>query len=255
MSDGEEIIANITDFEAWLKTQPIEDSVILEIVAKVKALCDYQNNEHQNVLQGLKAIARIEPMSRLLTLKAFRKEVTKYLETQVRAHWIVFVVIDVADFKVVNTTFGHAGGDAALEAIGKVLGHIRATSGVATRSGGDEFFLFGEVRDREEASGLARRMYQVINDIRLEAYPRMRLIADMGVICVPLPPLSERFSGIIVDAETAEQRMEVQADGLLYAAKYYAKSKEAPTAEQHYSVKEFKFRNLLEKTKKEKEAS
>lgn len=67
---------------------------------------------------------------------------------------LVVVVIDVDHFKRVNDTFGHAGGDAVLRALGECLGGIARASDVACRFGGEEFVLvFPEMH---ESVALAR---------------------------------------------------------------------------------------------------
>ncbi len=49
------------------------------------------------------------------------------------------ICIDVNDFKVVNDTLGHAAGDAALVAVGRLLESLTRGSDLVCRIGGDEF--------------------------------------------------------------------------------------------------------------------
>src|SRR2546430_888038 len=51
------------------------------------------------------------------------------------------VTIDLDLFKIVNDTYGHAGGDDVLRAIGAAMRHALRQSDVAARTGGDEFAL------------------------------------------------------------------------------------------------------------------
>ncbi len=54
---------------------------------------------------------------------------------------LAVMVVDVDHFKRVNDTFGHAGGDAVLRALGECLAGIVRASDVACRFGGEEFVL------------------------------------------------------------------------------------------------------------------
>lgn len=61
------------------------------------------------------------------------------------------IVVDVNDFKQLNDTQGHAAGDAALLAVGKVLESLIRLEDVACRLGGDEFAVLLPDTTREQA--------------------------------------------------------------------------------------------------------
>lgn len=61
------------------------------------------------------------------------------------------IVVDVNDFKQLNDTQGHAAGDAALVAVGKVLETLIRLEDVACRLGGDEFIVLLPDTTREQA--------------------------------------------------------------------------------------------------------
>ena len=67
---------------------------------------------------------------------------------------VLFLMMDVDDFKTINDTLGHSVGDMVLEQTGHILREITENKGYAGRLGGDEFALIawdfkntGEIRD------------------------------------------------------------------------------------------------------------
>ena len=61
------------------------------------------------------------------------------------------IVVDINAFKQLNDTHGHAAGDAALVAVGRVLETLIRTEDVACRLGGDEFVVLLPDTSRESA--------------------------------------------------------------------------------------------------------
>jgi diguanylate cyclase (GGDEF)-like protein len=78
------------------------------------------------------------------------------------------IIIDCDDFKFINDTFGHAGGDKALKAIvNTISSHIREND-LLLRWGGDEFVLICESVSQTQLKELARRITRSISDMLIE---------------------------------------------------------------------------------------
>ncbi len=90
------------------------------------------------------AQSSLDPLTGVSNRKALTREVAPRLADDWFDHHIV-VTIDMDRFKLVNDGYGHATGDAVLEAIGAGLARIAASdvagAGSAVRLGGDEFLL------------------------------------------------------------------------------------------------------------------
>lgn len=120
-------------------------------------------------------------------------------------------LIDLDHFKKLNDTHGHAAGDVALRAVGKVLARFgRRALDLAGRYGGEEFVLilhkpklYGSVRIAEE-------LVRSIADLGIEnqGAPLGRLTASIGVY-VATPGTEDRPEDFLQ-----------QADIALYAAKH-----------------------------------
>lgn len=113
--------------------------------------------------EELQRLATQDPLTGLSNRRAFQQAMGRDLARAARARKPISVVIlDIDHFKRVNDTYGHAGGDAVLEALGAVLrGSIRQGDVVA-RWGGEEFALILPETPAEGARVLADRLRAAI---------------------------------------------------------------------------------------------
>ena len=66
------------------------------------------------------------------------------------------LILDFDNFKFVNDTFGHQGGDIVLKNFGGILKSVAGEDNIAGRIGGDEFFLFLRNQGAAEAENTAQ---------------------------------------------------------------------------------------------------
>ncbi|MEA1676006.1 two-component regulator propeller domain-containing protein [Nitrospirillum sp. BR 11163] len=120
---------------------------------------------------------------------------------------LTLAILDLDEFKHVNDTHGHPGGDAVLALTGRIIaGHVRSTDLVG-RIGGEEFALLMPHTAAHGARLLADRLRQAIGDecVAIEGGASIRVTASLG--------LAELNSGEDLDA------LYVRADAALYRAK------------------------------------
>lgn len=85
-----------------------------------------------------------------------------------RDHSLGALIIDCDDFKFINDTFGHAGGDKALKEIVDTLSkHIREQD-LLLRWGGDEFVIVCESVNQLQIRELAKRITASISDMQIQ---------------------------------------------------------------------------------------
>jgi two-component system, sensor histidine kinase ChiS len=126
---------------------------------------------------------------------------------------LVFMLIDIDHFKMVNDTHGHNAGDAILRQFADLLRSVFRESDYIVRWGGEEFMVVVRFCNRIEASQLAERFrvlveqtdFDVGNDVIL------RKTCSIGFACFP-------FYLDAPDSLTWEQVADI-ADKALYAAK------------------------------------
>jgi len=126
---------------------------------------------------------------------------------------VVFVMVDLDNFKEINDTFGHPEGDKVLVQMRDVLLEACRESDIVIRWGGDEFLVVGRDTDPDRAEALAHRIRTSIEDhvFNLDEGQVLRTTASIGFACFP-------FVRSHPDAVTWEQVL-AMADDALYTAK------------------------------------
>lgn len=109
---------------------------------------------------------------------------------------IAVLAVDVDDFKMLNDTYGHDGGDRALTRIARVLEQSCRPGDVVARLGGDEMLVLLHDCDAQGAAGVAKRISQELNQDKGLQAPELSLsigIADTSTIRPqdPRPPAQQ----------------------------------------------------------------
>ena len=126
---------------------------------------------------------------------------------------VAVLFLDLDDFKTINESLGHVGGDQLLAAVADRLQTCLRTSDTAARLGGDEFaILLEDLRDESEASNVAQR---VIDSLR----PPIRIGGTAAVIATSI--------GIAVASPGEDGATELlrNADFAMYQAKHGGKGR------------------------------
>ncbi len=94
----------------------------------------------------------------------------------------LLIMIDLDNFKVINDTYGHQAGDAALRVVAKTLqGNSRVMDSCA-RLGGDEFVLLLVNTERDKALVRAQNLIRQLNSLSLVWYgAELPIRASLGL--------------------------------------------------------------------------
>ncbi|MDE1148168.1 MAG: diguanylate cyclase [Azospirillaceae bacterium] len=91
-------------------------------------------------------------------------------------------ILDLDEFKAINDTCGHPGGDAVLAMVGRIIGGHGRTTDLAGRIGGEEFALLMPHTVASDARLLAERLRGTIGDAQAETDGKIiRVTASVGV--------------------------------------------------------------------------
>jgi two-component system cell cycle response regulator len=148
-----------------------------ELVARVRA-----GGRFVDLQRKLIALNSEDGLTHLFNHKYFQEKLALEFDSSLRyTRPLSIAMIDVDDFKHVNDTQGHAGGDRLLETIAKALLEHTRSSDVAARYGGDEFALILRETSIEDAIRCANRISDAVRDlgvtlsIGLAALPHRRI--------------------------------------------------------------------------------
>lgn len=173
-----------------------------ELVQSQEALA-----EQREQIESLKTAVRVDSLTMLGNRAFFDEKLTEM--TQLRDRYeerFSLLLIDVDNFKVINDTYGHQGGDRVLKGVArKIRASLRTTDFVA-RYGGDEFVAILLKASATAASLAARKLCEEIE--------ASRFILDNNEIRTSL-------SIGVAEAEPGEAETSIlkRADFALYQAK------------------------------------
>jgi len=145
--------------------------------------------------------------------RVFEERLALELE-RARRHWRPFVVglADVDDFKRVNDTLGHAGGDRVLRRVGGALAGLGRGIDVVARYGGEEFALLLPETDDEGAAAFGERLRRAVEEASAGEAPRVTVSAGLYVVRPE-------------DLDRAPEELVRRADHALYDAKRAGKNR------------------------------
>ncbi|MEO6143872.1 MAG: sensor domain-containing diguanylate cyclase [Dermatophilaceae bacterium] len=126
---------------------------------------------HQGKLAGsvlaLRRSARMDALTGLPNRALYGDRLAGALARRERGGGIVCVMfLDIDDFKIINDTFGHAGGDDVLVELGRRLTSVLRPTDTLARFGGDEFVILCEdLASVAEAEHLVARIVAATTEL------------------------------------------------------------------------------------------
>lgn len=120
----------------------------------------YDITERKQRDDHIRRMAFRDPLTRLPNRASFDQNLRRALAlAQVSGKRLALLFVDLDEFKNINDTYGHKGGDRMLQAIAIRLANSLRKTDFAARLGGDEFVvLFPEAVDIEAVAGLAWKL-------------------------------------------------------------------------------------------------
>ena len=186
----------------WLAHRVLEPAERLE--AALRSLEGaYDQARSEALLDGLTGLGNH---------RAFQEEIERQWSTATRYNRpLALVLLDLDEFKQINDSDGHAGGDLILRRIGSVINASLRRSDRAFRVGGDEFALLLPDTDADGAYVVTRRLLATC----LEGGSRRRARRPC-----PSRPGSAPYPGAARDRETLYSH----ADAALYWGKRHGRT-------------------------------
>ncbi|WP_394167657.1 GGDEF domain-containing protein [Photobacterium piscicola] len=134
-------------------------------IKKTNKRCDY-----------FKLLATIDDLTELPNRRYFQEELRKYENKM-----LLFIMIDIDNFKKINDKYGHEEGDRILHSFGMVLLNYKNSNIFSARLGGDEFAAFIISNDKQKAIIFAEYLLNEIKNIMVKDEYHMTL--SIGIAC------------------------------------------------------------------------
>ncbi len=143
-------------------------------------------NASAGELDGPVALGLTDPLTQLPNLRHFRQRLRQeFRRAQRFDDALALVLVDLDDFRAVNSRLGRSGADEALKKVAtSLLRSVRDTDFVA-RYGGEEFGLLFPKTHVAGAITSAERVLRDLGALDLGSNPTVRLTASLGVSVFP----------------------------------------------------------------------
>jgi len=162
--------------------------------------------------EKIRYMARYDNLTGLPNRAYFHELVGEYLAGGNRDRHCALAVVDLDDFKNINDTLGHPVGDGLIYSVAQKLAGLAGETVKISRFGGDEFMLYFDNVDSEDAlDGEMKRIFDSLQGEVDVAGHSLRIQASAGAVLARV-------------AETDVDSMFVKADLALYKAKEYGKN-------------------------------
>ncbi len=136
-------------------TKPFSFSELLARVRVGSRVVQYQ--------QHLEYQTQIDSLTGLFNRRAFEKKIVEEFERAKRYdHPLSLLILDIDNFKLINDTYGHHGGDAALVKLSEILREKTRRSDFPSRYGGEEFVLILPATDEGSALPVANKIHEEV---------------------------------------------------------------------------------------------
>ncbi|MEW8565566.1 MAG: diguanylate cyclase [Candidatus Thiodiazotropha endolucinida] len=161
----------------------------------------------------LEYLATRDPLTGCLNRRAFFDKLDMLFEqSRSKGHDLVFMMVDIDNFKWINDLYGHANGDKIIKLVAEILNNNSRPEDVVGRYGGDEFTLALPNADIKQATTIADRL-------RLDIQNKCRTLftnRQQVTLCFGLAALQQQMEDSILLVNNA--------DDALYAAKQQGKN-------------------------------
>lgn len=183
----------------------------IEIVNLYHNFCDMARKITAYVFE-LKQRSLTDPLTNLANRRCLETEGSKIIEVCRRnGAPCSCLVLDLDHFKHVNDTYGHQAGDAALQAVSKIIKRNTRAADICARFGGEEFTILATSTHIDKATLLAERIRTEIEATEITHNEfSFKITASIGI------------SELAIDSRTSLQIIDEgikNADNAMYKAK------------------------------------
>lgn len=159
--------------------------------------------------QELSSLANTDATTGLCNHRYLQERLSKEMErARKRNEPLAVILIDIDDFKLFNSTHGHAAGDKVLKLVADILLSLVRGEMIVGRHGGDKFMIIAPGTNRRKAALVARRIRRRLIDqgIYFDGGQRLPLRVSMGVAVCPHDSANKEELLAYVDASLFESK-------------------------------------------------
>ena len=125
---------------------------------------ELENTVRKETEKCLYDLANYDPLTGLFNRHMFKENLKQAVDLSNKSNTsLALLFLDLDNFKLINDTLGHAMGDKLLISASSRLQSLLNKHSTVARLGGDEFvILMNEIKEKDEASGLATQVIKLL---------------------------------------------------------------------------------------------
>jgi diguanylate cyclase (GGDEF)-like protein len=159
--------------------------------------------------QELSQLANTDALTGLCNHRYLQERLTKGIElSRISDEPLAVTLIDIDNFKLFNSTYGHAAGDKVLRLIADQLVSMLKGKMLVGRYGGDKFMIIAPGSNRRKAGLVAGRIRRrlIEQGVYLDGGQRLPLRVSMGIAVCPQDSTNKEELLAYVDASLFESK-------------------------------------------------
>lgn len=167
------------------------DGILVDITREKKAETglkkalnelERSNRERQKMIKKLESLSLTDDLTKLYNRRGFFTVASEFLQLASRNNVQMFLLfMDLDNLKVINDTFGHHIGDAALVKLAEILAKTFRRSDIKGRMGGDEFAVFPIDTNLTGVESALSRLEKNLDSFNRESGEPFKLSISIGI--------------------------------------------------------------------------
>lgn len=183
---GEDKIQAFIGIDSVLTKKEWSDEMIemLHIMAKIL----YGGIMKIKADKEIKFMAHYDHLTKLPNRFLFEDRVNQAINLSKRTgNYISIIFLDLDNFKKVNDTIGHMGGDELLKKVAKKLNEVIRDTDTVARFGGDEFIIMSNnITDYKMVTNIADKIMKIFSNLFIVNGQEFLITASAGIAVYPL---------------------------------------------------------------------
>lgn len=133
----------------------------------------------------IREMMHTDPLTGIANRRYLEKKLDEELSRMHRyKNSLTVVMTDIDNFKRINDRYGHPAGDLVIQTYARIIEEEIRSNDFVARVGGEEYLILLPNNDEAGAMAQAERIREALAQYKFEDFPRARVTASFGVICV-----------------------------------------------------------------------